>query len=68
MESAIKPALKSGLGTVRQNVAILMQPPVSRPRKKAILTIAKKNNIPRPDAQFRQAQHIAEYYARKTEE
>ncbi len=67
MEDAMRPALKSGIGNIRNNVAILMQPPISRPRKKAISTIAKKNNITLPDAQFRQAQHIADYYSRKNQ-
>lgn len=68
MEPATKPALQSGINSLRSNITILMQPPVSRPRKKAIHTIARKNNISNPDAQFRQARHIAEYYARKDKE
>lgn len=65
MEPAMQAAIKPGTGNIRSNVNVLMQPPVSQPRKKAIITIARKNNISRPDAQFRQAIHIAEYYARK---
>lgn len=65
MEPAMKSALQPGVGNIRANVSLLMQPPISRPRKKAISTIAKNNNISRPDAQFRQAQHIADYYSRK---
>lgn len=56
--------LKKGLGTVRSNVAILMQPIRSQSRKKAISTIAKNNNISRQDAQFRQATRIAQSQAR----
>lgn len=58
------PPLQKGLGTVRSNVSVLMQPPVSQARKKAISTIAKKNNISRQDAQFRQATRIAQTQAR----
>lgn len=65
MQSGTTNLLKPGVNFIRDNVKILMGPPVSRPRKKAIITIAKKENISRPDAQFRQARHIAEYYARK---
>ncbi len=66
MSDVFNPALIKGTSTIRSNVQILMGDVKSRPRKKAILTIAKKNNIPKPDAQFRQAVHIAEYYARKS--
>lgn len=57
--------LTSGPGSVRKNVTELMQSPQSAPRKKAILTIAKKHNIPRKEAQFRQAVAIAKSQARK---
>lgn len=67
MQSVLKNALTPGTGAIRNNVQVLMQPPVSRPRKKAIHTIAKKNNISKEDAQFRQAIHIAEYYAKKNQ-
>lgn len=58
--------LKKGLGTVRNNVSVLMQQPQTAPRKKAISTIAKKNNISRSDAQFRQAVAISKNLARKS--
>ena len=57
--------LSKGPGTIRKNVQELMNPPQSAARKKAILTIAKKHNIPRRDAQFRQAVKIAQVQARK---
>lgn len=66
MTDAFNPAMMTpGTSSIRSNVQILMGPVKSRPRKKAINTIAKRHNISRPDAQFRQAQHIAAYYARK---
>jgi len=58
--------LKKGMGTVRSNVQTLMANPVrSKARKKAILTIAKRRNIPRADAAFVNAQAIAKSLARK---
>lgn len=60
----MSPLLK-GQGTIRQNVQELMNPVLSRPRKKAISTIAKKNNISREDAQYRQAVKIAISQSRK---
>ena len=59
------PFLSTGVGTVRSNVAQLMKPPRSQSRKKAILTLARKSNITRADAQFRQAIRIAQSQARK---
>lgn len=67
MNPGMTPSLKTGVGNIRSNVEVLMQPPISRPRKKAISTIARINNITRNDAQFRQARHIAEYYAKKNQ-
>ena len=57
--------LQKGPGTIRANVATLMKGVQSQPRKKAISTIAKKNNIPIKDAQFRQAVRISQGLARK---
>lgn len=57
--------LLTGPSTIRRNVAALMQPPQSAPRKKAIITLAKKHNISRADAQFRQSLAIAKTLARK---
>lgn len=57
--------LSKGPGTVRKNVAELMQPPQSAARKKAIITLSKKHNISRKDAQFRQALAISTAQARK---
>lgn len=57
--------LKKGSNTVRYNVAELMQPPQSASRKKAIATIARRNNISLKEAQFLQAQRIAQAQARK---
>lgn len=42
-----------------------MSPAKSQPRKKAILTLAKKHNISAADAQFRQSVAIARTQARK---
>ncbi len=57
--------LKKGPGTVRSNVAQLMNPPKSQARKKAILTLSHKHNITRDAAQFRQSVAIARAQARK---
>lgn len=57
------PLLK-GPGTIRQNVKELMNVPQSAARKKAILTIARKHNIPYAEAQYRQAVQIAKKQAR----
>lgn len=54
-----------GPGNVRKNVAELMNPAQSPARKKAIITIARKNNISRKDAQFKQALAIAQSAGRK---
>lgn len=60
------PSLLQGPGSVRKNVAQLMNAaPRSKSRKRAILTLAKKHNISRKDAQFRQAVAIAKSQARK---
>ena len=45
--------------SIRGNVTELMGPVVSQTRKRAIATIAKKNNISQQEAQFRQAKKIA---------
>lgn len=50
---------------MRKNVTELMQAPQSQSRRKAIVTIAKKNNISLKDAQFKQAIAIAKSQARK---
>lgn len=57
--------LKKGPGSVRQNVNTLMAPAVSQARKKAIITLARKHNLSIEDAQFYQAQRIAQSQARK---
>lgn len=59
------PLLK-GPGTIRANVNELMNKVQSSSRQKAIATIAKKNNIPRKQAQFRQALAISRSQARKS--
>jgi len=59
------PQLKKGQGTIRANVKQLMEPPRSQSRKKAIITIAKKHNITREEAQFHQAISIAKSQAKK---
>lgn len=51
--------LQTGPNSIRKNVATLMKPVQSQARKKAIITIAKKNNIPKKQAQFAQAKAIA---------
>lgn len=60
----MSPLIK-GPGSIRKNVVELMKPPQSAARKKAIMTIAKKNNISRPEAQFKQAKAIAISQSRK---
>lgn len=60
----MSPLLK-GPGTVRKNVQELMTKVQSPARQKAILTIAKKNNISTKEAQFKQARAIAVSQARK---
>ena len=57
--------LLKGQGTIRRNVKELMQPALSQSRKRAIATLAKKHNISRQDAQFRQSIAIAKSQARK---
>lgn len=59
-------SLNPGIKSIRSNVATLMEPPVSLARKRAIMTIAKNNNISFEAAQFRQAQRIATAVARKS--
>ena len=52
--------LKKGSGSIRYNVGELMNQPIqSASRRKAILTIAKKNGISVQEARFRQAKAIA---------
>jgi hypothetical protein len=63
-QTATKPKLLKGTGNVRANVTTLMAPARSPSRKKAIITIAKKNNISRSDAQFKQAVAIAKRVGR----
>lgn len=58
--------LVPGPGSVRRNVALLMQPIQSASRKKAIRTIANKQNVDLKEAQFRQAIAIAKGVARKS--
>jgi hypothetical protein len=69
MTDALNPTMytpvKPGVSAFRKNVKSLMMPAQSPARKKAILTIARKNNIPRADAQFRQAVAISRTLARK---
>ncbi len=43
----------------------MSNPVRSQRRKKAIMTIARKNNISRKDAQFRQAVAISKKFARR---
>lgn len=57
--------LKKGLNTIRDNVQTLMTGPVGPARKKAISTIARRNNINRDDAKFHQAVRIAQSQSRK---
>lgn len=58
-------SLAKGIGNIRKNVTTLMQPVKSAARKKAIVTLSKKHNISRPDAQFKQALAIARAQSRK---
>lgn len=52
--------------TIRQTVTQLMQNPVrSQARKKGIITLSKRKNITRADAQFQQAIKIAQSQYRK---
>lgn len=57
--------LLTGPNTIRKNVQTLMQPAISPARKKAIVTLAKRRNISREDAQFTQARAIARTQSRK---
>ena len=57
-------SLAKGVGTIRGNVQKLMQPAKNKARKRAILSIARKNNITPAEAQFRQALAIARKQAR----
>lgn len=50
--------------TIRENVQSLMTGKVGKARQKAILTIAKKNNISRDSARFRQAIRISQRKSR----
>jgi len=61
-----KSTLQTGITSIRANVTALMNDPVqSVARNKAIMTISKKHNITYQEAQFRQAQRIAQSLARK---
>lgn len=51
--------LMKGPGSVRANVNELMKGVRSQPRKKAINTIMRKNNITRQEAMFKQALSIS---------
>jgi len=57
--------LYKGPNSVRKNMAELTQGKVGATRQKAIATIAKKNNISREEARFKQALAIAKSQARK---
>jgi len=57
--------LQTGPNSIRSNVTELMKPARSTARRRAILTIAKKNGISIRDAQFKQAKRIAETKARQ---
>lgn len=57
--------LKTGPNSIRANVMELMKAPQSPARKKAISTIARRNNVGRKEAQFAQAKAIAINQARK---
>jgi vacuolar-type H+-ATPase subunit F/Vma7 len=58
------PLLK-GAQNMRSNIKELMSGVESQSRHKAILTIAKKNNISYEEAQMKQAIRIAQAQARK---
>jgi hypothetical protein len=60
----MSPLLK-GKGNIRKNVQELMTGPVGATRQKAIQTIAKKNNISRAAARFKQARAISISQGRK---
>lgn len=60
----MSPLLK-GPNTIRNNVSELMNPVQNKARHRAILTIAKINNISYKEAQFRQASRIAQSQARR---
>ena len=51
---------------IRQKVTQLMQSPRSAARKKGIITLSKKHNVPRQQAQFMQAVKIAQRLSRKS--
>lgn len=57
--------LGKGVNSIRKNVAELMSSVESQSRHKAIMTIAKNNNISYEDAQYKQAIRIAQSQARK---
>jgi esterase/lipase superfamily enzyme len=57
--------LKKGTGSMQANMTELMTNIDSASRRKAIMTIAKKNNISFEEAQYRQAQRISESQLRK---
>ena len=58
--------LQKGVGTIRSNVAELMNKVQSPARKKAISTLARRRNISRKEAQFIQAKKIAINLSRKS--
>ena len=51
--------------SIRKNVTILVNEPVGKSRMRAIATIAKKHNISREEAKFKQAITIARSQYRK---
>ncbi len=57
--------LGQGPGSLRRNMDLLMQKPQSKQRKRAIATIAKKNNLQPVEAQYRQAIAIGKKQLRK---
>lgn len=57
--------LQTGPNSIRANVTELMGKVLSPARKKAISTIARKNNISLSDAKFQQAITIAKRLAQK---
>ena len=57
--------LQKGPGSIRKNMGELMKGVQSPARKKAISTIAKKNNIPRKESMYKQAFAISKSQARK---
>lgn len=58
--------LQTGPSSIRKNMTELMRPIQSQARKKAVVTISKRNNISKQQAQFNQALAISKSQARKT--